>query len=144
MHAFDFAVPFYVLMLMTAVVNLFTTIPSAPGHVGTFHAPGIEILRQFGVPQALATGYTVVLHIALWLPITALGGFYMLRESISWSEAETAARHAEAEAAARGQAVAADPEQAESALRNAASSESEHERTQDSEQQEQEPTGAAL
>ncbi len=91
MHAFPFEVSFPVLMLMTAVVNLFTTIPSAPGHVGTFDAPGIEILKQFGVNQAIATGYTLVLHIALWLPITLLGAFYMLRESMSWREIQQAA-----------------------------------------------------
>jgi hypothetical protein len=92
MHAFPFEVSFPVLMLMTAVVNLFTTIPSAPGHVGTFDAPGIAILTQFNVPQALATGYTLVLHVALWLPITLLGAFYMVRESISWGDIERAAK----------------------------------------------------
>jgi hypothetical protein len=92
LHAFPFEVPFSVLMLMTAVVNLFTTIPSTPGYVGTFDAPGIAILTQFGVPQALATGYTLVLHVALWLPITLLGAFYMLRESISWGDIERAAQ----------------------------------------------------
>ncbi len=97
MHAFHFEVSFLVLMLMTAVVNLFTTIPSAPGHVGTFHAPGIAVLINFGVPQAIATGYTVVLHIALWLPVTLLGAFYMLRESVSWGEAEHAAKVAQQE-----------------------------------------------
>jgi hypothetical protein len=91
MHAFPFEVPFSVLMLMTAVVNLFTTIPSAPGHIGTFDAPGIAILTQFGVPQALATGYTLVLHVGLWLPITLLGAYYMLRESVSWGDIERAA-----------------------------------------------------
>lgn len=91
MHAFPFEVSFLVLMLMTAVVNLFTTIPSTPGYVGTFHAPGIAILTQFGVPQALATGYTVVLHMALWLPITLLGGVYMLHESLGWRDMEQAA-----------------------------------------------------
>jgi glycosyltransferase 2 family protein len=91
MHAFPFEVPFTVLMLMTAVVNLFTTIPSTPGYVGTFHAPGIETLRQFGVPQAVASAYTVVLHVALWLPITALGIFYMTRQSLSWRDIERAA-----------------------------------------------------
>ncbi len=91
MHAFPFSVSFPVLMLMTAVVNLFTTIPSTPGYVGTFHAPGIAVLMQFGVPHALATGYTVVLHIALWLPITLLGIYYMLRESIGWRDMERAA-----------------------------------------------------
>jgi glycosyltransferase 2 family protein len=91
MHAFNFEVPFFVLMLMTAVVNLATTIPSTPGYIGTFDAPGIAVLTQYGVPQAIATGYTLVLHVALWLPITLLGAFYMLRESLSWAELGRAA-----------------------------------------------------
>jgi uncharacterized protein (TIRG00374 family) len=91
MHAFDFNVPFPVLMLMTAVVNLATTIPSTPGYIGTFDAPGIAILTQFGVEQAVATGYTLVLHVALWLPITLLGAFFMLRESIGWRDMARAA-----------------------------------------------------
>ena len=92
MHSFDFSVPFYVLMLMNGVVNLATTIPSAPGYVGTFDAPGIEVLERFGVARAVATSYTLVLHAALWLPITLLGFYYMGRESISWSEFGIAAR----------------------------------------------------
>jgi len=70
--------PFTVLMLMTAVVNLFTTLPSTPGYVGTFDAPGIAILTAYGVPKAVAAGYTLVLHIALWLPITLLGQYRFL------------------------------------------------------------------
>lgn len=92
MHAFDFSVGFPVLMLLTAVVNLTTTIPSTPGYVGTFHLPGIAILTQFGVDQAIATGYMVVLHAALWLPITLLGAFYMLRQSVGWSDMARAAQ----------------------------------------------------
>jgi hypothetical protein len=88
MHSFDFAVPFYVLMLMNGVVNLATTIPSAPGYVGTFDAPGIEILDTFGVNRDIATAYTLVLHFALWLPITALGAYYMWRENLSSREIE--------------------------------------------------------
>jgi len=101
MHAFPFEVSFIVLMLMTAVVNLATTIPSAPGYVGTFDVPGIAVLQQFGVPQALATGYTLVLHVALWLPITVLGAVFMLRQSVGWADMERAAAlKAEAEAQA--------------------------------------------
>ena len=92
MHSFDFSVPFYVLMLMNGVVNLATTIPSAPGYVGTFDAPGIEVLEQFGVGRAVATSYTLVLHVALWLPITLLGFYYMGRESVSWEDFGIAAR----------------------------------------------------
>ena len=86
MHAFNFAVPFYVLMLMNGVVNLATTIPSSPGYVGTFDAPGIEVLDTFGVNRDIATAYTLVLHFALWLPITLLGAYYMWRESVTREE----------------------------------------------------------
>jgi uncharacterized membrane protein YbhN (UPF0104 family) len=68
------------------VVNLATTIPSAPGYVGTFDTPGIEILKVFGVEPATAAGYTLVLHAALWLPITLLGAWYLAREGLRWSD----------------------------------------------------------
>jgi uncharacterized protein (TIRG00374 family) len=86
MHAFNFQVSFFVLMLMTAVVNLATTLPSSPGYVGTFDEPGIEVLKAFGVNQNTAAAYTLVLHAALWLPITLLGGYYMLRLGVQWGD----------------------------------------------------------
>lgn len=92
MHSFDFRVSFFVLMLMTAVVNLATTLPSSPGYVGTFDWPGIRILQEFRVDGAVAASYTLVLHAALWFPITLLGFFYMWRESVSWSQFAEAAR----------------------------------------------------
>ena len=99
MHAFPLDVSFPVLMLMTAVVNLFTTIPSSPGYVGTFDAPGIAVLTQFKVPQPIATGYTLVLHVALWLPITLLGAYFMLRQSVNWGDMARAAHLKGAQAA---------------------------------------------
>jgi uncharacterized protein (TIRG00374 family) len=86
MHAFDFSVSFFALMLMNGIVNLATTIPSAPGYIGTFDAPGIAVLTAYGVDHATAAGYTLTLHVALWLPITLLGAYYLAREGIKWSE----------------------------------------------------------
>lgn len=86
MHSFNFEAPFYVLMLMNGVVNLATTIPSSPGYVGTFDAPGIKVLEGFGIDRAVATSYTLVLHVALWLPITLLGFFFVWKESLSWRD----------------------------------------------------------
>lgn len=88
MQAFDFQVSFFALMLMNGIVNLATTIPSAPGYVGTFDAPGIAVLTAYGVDQGIAAGYTLVLHAALWVPITLLGAYYMLREGIRWQGGE--------------------------------------------------------
>ena len=86
MHAFGFSVSFFGLMLMNGIVNLATTLPSAPGYVGTFDAPGIAVLIAYGVPGATAAAYTLVLHAALWFPITLLGAFFYLRQPLRWGE----------------------------------------------------------
>ncbi|GAP09616.1 conserved hypothetical protein [Bellilinea caldifistulae] len=86
MHGFGFEVSFFALMLMNGIVNIATTLPSAPGYVGTFDAPGIAVLVAYGVPQATAAAYTLVLHAALWLPITALGAFYYFKQPLRWGK----------------------------------------------------------
>ncbi|MBI9044996.1 MAG: flippase-like domain-containing protein [Anaerolineaceae bacterium] len=86
MHAFDFSVSFFALMLMNGIVNLATTLPSAPGYIGTFDAPGIALLEAYGIPGEIAAGYTLVLHVALWLPITLLGAYYFTREGMKWGQ----------------------------------------------------------
>ena len=86
MHAFNFSVSFFALMLMNGIVNLATTIPSAPGYIGTFDAPGIAVLTAYGVEHSVAAGYTLVLHVALWLPITLLGAYYLANEGVRWSD----------------------------------------------------------
>ena len=63
-----------------------TIIPAAPGYIGTFDASGIAVLVAYGVDQAVATGYTLVLHVALWLPITVVGAIFMTREGIKWRD----------------------------------------------------------
>jgi uncharacterized protein (TIRG00374 family) len=86
MHAFPFEVSFINLVFMNGVVNLATTLPSAPGYIGTFDAPGIALLQAFGVEGSIAAGYTLVLHAALWLPITVLGIILFLKEGINLGE----------------------------------------------------------
>ena len=86
MQAFPFQVSFFALMLMNGIVNLATTLPSAPGYIGTFDGPGIALLTAYGVPGAVAAGYTLVLHVALWVPITLLGAYYFTREGLKWGE----------------------------------------------------------
>ncbi len=97
MHAFNFSVSFFALMLMNGIVNLATTLPSAPGYIGTFDTPGIAVLTVFGVDSDVAAAYTLVLHAALWLPITLLGAWYMLRESLSWGDFKRAMAESRAE-----------------------------------------------
>jgi uncharacterized protein (TIRG00374 family) len=102
MHAFPFEVSFLTLMLMNGIVNLFTTIPAAPGNFGTFDLPGIRILEAAGISQAVATSYTLVLHVALWLPVTLAGFYYLGRTHLSMRQlqAEIAAEREAAQPAA--------------------------------------------
>ncbi len=100
MHAFDFHVSFFVLMVMTAVVNLATTLPSSPGYVGTFDTPGIATLKAYGVSETVAASYTLVLHAALWLPITLLGFYYLYRQGLGWGDFRRAQQVASQERAA--------------------------------------------
>jgi uncharacterized protein (TIRG00374 family) len=86
MLAFPFKVSFFALMLMNGIVNLATTIPSAPGYIGTFDAPGIALLQAYQIPGDVAAAYTLVLHVALWLPITLLGAYYFAREGLKWGQ----------------------------------------------------------
>jgi len=82
---------FTTLMLMIAVVNLATMLPSAPGYVGTFDKPGIEVLKALGSGAGVAAAFTIVLHVMLWLPITLVGFAAMARESLHWRDLERAA-----------------------------------------------------
>lgn len=84
MHAFPFEVSFFALMLMNGVVNLATTLPSAPGYIGTFDTPGIAVLVAYGVSPEIAAAYTLVLHGALWFPITLLGFYFYLKQPLRW------------------------------------------------------------
>ena len=111
MHAFDFSVSFLVLMLMNGLVNLATTLPAAPGYIGTFDTPGIKTLITFGVNPSVAASYTFTLHAALWIPVTLLGAFYFWRGHFHMSD--IAAARQEAEQSPEPPPVAADGRRSE-------------------------------
>ena len=80
---FGIALPFTVFLLAAAFANLVTIAPSTPGYVGVFDAPIVYTLTLFGVDQSLATSYTLVLHAALYVPVTLLGFYYLWRAGLS-------------------------------------------------------------
>ena len=83
MKAMGIQLSFMSLMLINGVVNLVLLIPAAPGGLGTFDAAGKAMLQVFGVGSELALGYTLLLRVALWVPITVLGAILFVREGFS-------------------------------------------------------------
>ena len=72
-------------LLALAIANLGTMIPSSPGYVGTFDALVQRALAIFAVPDALALAYAFVLHLAIWLPPTLIGFYFLWRYNLSLS-----------------------------------------------------------
>lgn len=89
-RAFNLGLPFDGLMLVNGLSNLFTIIPGAPGAVGTFDAGGILGTTALGVSNSTAAAYVLTLHVVLWLPVTLLGAFFMLREGLRWGDLKKA------------------------------------------------------
>ncbi len=70
-------------LLTTAVANLAGMVPSSPGYVGTFDLAAQASLGLFGLAASRAFGYVIVLHLALWAPVTLLGFVYLWRYGFS-------------------------------------------------------------
>jgi uncharacterized protein (TIRG00374 family) len=79
--------PLYVYVMVTGFVNLGTLIPQAPGFLGVFEFIAQAVLHgAFGVNRDQSISYVLVLHVALLLPVTLLGFYYMARQSISYRQ----------------------------------------------------------
>ncbi len=75
------------ILLVTAVANLATLVPSSPGYVGAFEAGVLLALAgAIGIQHDLALSYAIVVHAALYFPITMIGLYFWGRESLSWSD----------------------------------------------------------
>jgi glycosyltransferase 2 family protein len=86
-EGFSLDLSFSAILMVTAVANLATLIPSSPGYVGPFEAGVVLVLAgALGIQRELALSYAVVVHAALYFPITLVGFFFWWRESLSWRE----------------------------------------------------------
>jgi glycosyltransferase 2 family protein len=60
-------------LLVTAVTVLGTSIPSAPGHIGTFQVGAVVTATALGVPPAEALALAILAHAITTLPMAVLG-----------------------------------------------------------------------
>lgn len=73
-----------VTLLTTGVANLSTLIPGAPGYIGQFEY-GVKLVLNgaFGVVESQALAYAILVHAALYFPITIVGLIEWFRRSLS-------------------------------------------------------------
>lgn len=76
-----------VTLLTTGVANLSTLIPGAPGYIGQFEY-GVKLVLNgaFDVPESQALAYAILVHAALYFPITIVGLILWFRRSLTFSD----------------------------------------------------------
>ncbi len=84
--SFD-SLPWTAPFLTLGLVGLGVALPSAPAFIGPLHWAIIYSLSDiYGVPKSEATGFAVVIHLLMMLPLTAVGLALMSREGLSLSQ----------------------------------------------------------
>jgi uncharacterized protein (TIRG00374 family) len=72
-------------LMTTAVANLATLIPSTPGYIGVFETGvGLVVNGVLGYERELALSYAIIVHAALYFPITLWGLYYWFRAHLSF------------------------------------------------------------
>ena len=86
MVAFGLELNYAVALLLVGAVNLAGLIPASPGQVGVNEFVIITILTALGIAVSDATAYAVIVHLAIWLPITVSGFVLLLRQGMGWAD----------------------------------------------------------
>jgi uncharacterized protein (TIRG00374 family) len=91
-------VPPVVAVLLLIVLQIGARLPASPGSIGVFHYLCVVTLSLFGVDRSAAFGYSVILHLVMYLPPSLLGLVYLsrsgyslnrLRQEASWVPAKS-------------------------------------------------------
>jgi uncharacterized protein (TIRG00374 family) len=83
--AFDLHTNFAAMLLVIGVVNLAGLIPASPGGFGIFEYVTIVALGAVGYDKTQITAFAVTAHLAIWLPVTLLGFYYLIRRGLGFS-----------------------------------------------------------
>jgi len=83
-------------LMTTGVANMATLIPSSPGYIGQFEF-GVRLVLNgaLGVPEAQALAYAILVHAALYFPITLWGIVIWTRRHLSFREIQDVDESAE-------------------------------------------------
>lgn len=86
LQAFGIDLPLHSASVIFIIITIGIMIPSAPGFVGTIQYCSIIGLAIFSVPKSLALSFSIVYHIAVFIPITGTGLICLLIQGVSFKE----------------------------------------------------------
>ena len=78
--------PFSASWVVLAFVGIGVSLPSAPGFVGTFQFFTVAALALFSVDAQTAFGFSLLYHLAQYVPVTLFGWILLIKEQMSLSD----------------------------------------------------------
>jgi len=79
-------VPFSAILVLLPFLALGVALPT-PGGAGGYHAAmTFGLMHLFHVPEAVAVGAGLLMHLAVTIPVIALGLVFLWLDRISWSD----------------------------------------------------------
>lgn len=95
--AFDLDLPIDALYVLLVFVSISILVPSSPGFVGVYHAGAVWALKNYGIGNAEALSFAIVLHAAQYIVVTMMGFYYLKKEHLSLKKLEEEATEGDAE-----------------------------------------------
>ncbi len=95
--AFDLDLPIDALYVILVFVSISILVPSSPGFVGVYHAGAVWALKSYGIGDAEALSFAIVLHAAQYIVVTMMGFYFLKKEHLSLKKLEEEATEGEAE-----------------------------------------------
>jgi hypothetical protein len=89
--AFDFQVPWYTSTLLLVAISLGITVAPTPGYVGAVQVASVWGLSLLGVDRSRAFSYSLFYHVSQFVPITAVGLWYLARQGLTLRDVAGAA-----------------------------------------------------
>lgn len=90
-QALNLNIPLFAYVIIVAVTNMASFIPSAPGRFGTLEALSVFVLGIFGVDKNTAVLFPILLRIAQLVPIL-LGYVFLNREGVKILDVQKSAQ----------------------------------------------------
>lgn len=75
-------------LVLTTIVAIAVSVPSAPGFIGSFQLGCVLGLRIFGVDESAAIAYSLVVHLTQFIGCIGAGLYSLWREGISLRDVE--------------------------------------------------------
>jgi hypothetical protein len=83
MRGFDLGLSPLAGLLVAIAIGLGMILPSSPAAVGVFEAAALVVLRAYGIPNAQALAYALVLHALNFVPFLVAGAIVLSRDARS-------------------------------------------------------------